>query len=256
MRRSRKRLTAAVATLALAGGLSAGLAGPAGAQAEGDATGVAATLSTLLINVGVPPTPFVAAPPSGSDSIVNANIPFVAQASVLAVESTVNGSTVNSEASAANASLINGVPGVPSPVLGAEALSSECSGDENGTTGEADVLNLVGFGGLVNVPVSVPPNTAITIPMVGSLVLNEQNQTASGITVRSLHLTLNVLGVIGADVIVAESACFPGGREADGGDGDGDGDGTGPAGTTGTTAETAAIATAANAVSGTPNLTG
>jgi hypothetical protein len=229
MRQGRKRLLASVATLALAGGLSTGLATPAGAQAEGDATGLEAALSALGINVAVPPIPFVSAPPSGSDSIVNANLNPVATALILGVQSTVNDPfNVNSSAAVVGASVLNGVLGLPSPVLGADVLTSECSGDENGTTGDADVANLAALGGAITVPVSVPPNTTIPLPLIGSLTLNEQNQTASGITVRSLHLAVNALGIATADVILAESACFPEGRSA----------------------------TAAAAIGGNPNLTG
>jgi hypothetical protein len=230
MRRSRKRLTAAVATLALAGGLSAGLASPASAQdASGDATGLQATLDTLLLDLNVPPTPFVSAPPSSSDSIANLNLDPLVNAVVLGVQSTVNGPAVNSAAS------VVGVNVLPEfGVLSADAITSECSANPDGVAADAGLLNASALGGSVNIPINAPPNTTVALPFVGSLTLNEQTETDGGIVVRSVHLNVNVLnaGLVVADVILSESACFPGDAAA------------------------AATATAAVATGGTPNLTG
>jgi hypothetical protein len=58
------------------------------------------------------------------------------------------------------------------------------------------------------IPVDVAPNTAITIPGIASVVVNEQVKTARKITVTGLHITLlkpaGELG-IGADIRVSEA---------------------------------------------------
>ena len=58
------------------------------------------------------------------------------------------------------------------------------------------------------IPIDVAPNTAITVPGIASVVVNEQVKTARKITVTGLHITLlkpaGELG-IGADIRVSEA---------------------------------------------------
>lgn len=102
------------------------------------------------------------------------------------------------------------------------------------------MLNATALGGAIVLPVGAPPNTVIPLPLIGSITLNEQEQNASGIIVRSVHLRVDALGIATADIVIAESGCFPFGANAFA---------TGGAGGSGR-------ATAASATSGVPNLTG
>ena len=63
---------------------------------------------------------------------------------------------------------------------------------------------------LINLPMNPPPNTTIGIPGVLVLILNERTVTGDGITQRgvssnALHLSVNVIGTITADVILAHA---------------------------------------------------
>lgn len=63
----------------------------------------------------------------------------------------------------------------------------------------------------IDIPVSLPPNTEIDLGIIGiTLIINEttvsgDGMTSYGISRNALHLTLNVLGLITGDVIVAHS---------------------------------------------------
>jgi hypothetical protein len=84
-------------------------------------------------------------------------------------------------------------------------FDSECRADPEGAQGSATVAKLVIFGQPVNV--STAPNTTITIPGIGVLILNEQTTDKDGtITVNAVHLKLN--GSLGkGDIILAQSRC-------------------------------------------------
>lgn len=63
---------------------------------------------------------------------------------------------------------------------------------------------------ILNIPIDPDPNTTISVPGVLTLVLNEQTVTGDGITSRGvatngLHLSMNVLNVITAEVIVSHT---------------------------------------------------
>lgn len=63
---------------------------------------------------------------------------------------------------------------------------------------------------LLNIPTTPGPNTTLNLLGVATLILNEQNVGGDGISDRSIsinaiHLTVNVVGLITADVIVAHA---------------------------------------------------
>ncbi len=145
---------------------------------------------------------------------------------------------VNSQASVANLCLLK-FPGSSNCVVMAEAVrsisvsaanaGSALSRDQSGANDRTQLVNLVIRSApnaiMAQIPLTVAPNTTITIPGIGFLVLNEQfcdggatlNATAqprctgtthSGLTVRALHLVLlQNFGPFnpGVEVIVAEA---------------------------------------------------
>ena len=209
-----RRTAAVVASVACAASFA--MTGTAGAEDEtGHATGLDAIIDSLLGTQQVGPTPTVQHPPGGSDSLVDVTVPSVLTTGVLNVSSV--GGSVTSAASVATVDVLG--------VVTAEAVSSECTADGSEVSGTAGLANASVAG--TPVAANPPPNTTVPVPLLGEVVLNEQEQDSSGIVVRSLHIAIATpLGVV-SDVIISESACF-----------------------TGVEAE------AASATSGTPNLTG
>src|SRR5581483_2117065 len=111
---------------------------------------------------------------------------------------------VNSSADVARASLVNGL-------ITVDGLHSECRattdpGDRSRSS--ATVVNLRVAGLLVNV--AAGPNSTVTVPGVGQLILNEQVESGTGLnqarSVNALHLKLDGLLAKG-DVILAHSDC-------------------------------------------------
>jgi hypothetical protein len=200
--RYRKVVLAPIAA-GLAGSLALVMSAPAGAQ-EGEANGIRGTVNviggTLL---SIPNTPHEEQPPGGSSQVAGlpGAVAPAATASILAASSDANGSS----AAVADLTAVNGlVPGVAN-VLTADAISSECSGAD----GSSSLVNAVAAG-VPALALSPPPNTTVPVPGVGSLVLNEQTSDAGGITVRAVHLTVNVAGIVTAEIVISESVCLAG----------------------------------------------
>lgn len=72
-----------------------------------------------------------------------------------------------------------------------------------------------GFAGLtvagIPVPITVPPNTTLSLPGIGTVVVNEQTVNGNGnVSVNGLHITvssLNLLGLpVGTDLVVAHAS--------------------------------------------------
>ncbi len=211
-------VAAALAAAATVG--TAGLAAPAGAEGEGEATGIEALLNLPVIGgVGIPPTPFVSNPPGGSEEAIGLDVPGAAAADVLTAAS---GPSPNGSQSAASVAGLDALSAVPLAATTADLLASSCDGNTGGTT----VLNASVLGIPVSVP--VPPNTGLSVPAVATAMVNEQTPSDNGITVRAVHIALPVLG---GEMILAESVCTASAGPDVGG-------------------------TAANVTSGTPNLAG
>jgi hypothetical protein len=92
-------------------------------------------------------------------------------------------------------------------------------GGPNGSPGPDDVvledlgISILGIP-IPDLPLNPPPNTIIDLSQLGivgaTLILNEQTFTGDGVNMGSLtsnavHLTLNVAGLITADVVIAHS---------------------------------------------------
>jgi uncharacterized repeat protein (TIGR01451 family) len=110
---------------------------------------------------------------------------------------------VASSADVAKASLVNNL-------IAVEGLHSECyaTSAQTGSQSSANIAKLRIAGVLVSV--AAGPNSTVTVPGVGQLILNEQIQTGSGLNqrraVNALHLQLDGLLAKG-DIILAHSDC-------------------------------------------------
>ena len=110
---------------------------------------------------------------------------------------------VASSADVAKASLVNGL-------ITVEGLHSDClASTANGASrSSANIANLRIAG--VRVNVAAGPNSTVTVPGVGQLILNEQVASGSGLnqtrSVNALHLKLDGLLAKG-DIILAHSDC-------------------------------------------------
>jgi hypothetical protein len=200
MRRRRAFLAPVVA--GVVGAMAFATTAPAGAQ-EGEANGIRAVVEVIGGTLTtIPNTPHQEQPPGGSTQV--ASLPGTAAPAATAGILTAAADGSGSSASVLNLTAANGVvPGFTS-VVTADAVTSECSFPD----GSSAIANGVAAG--VPVALSPPPNTTIPIPGVGQLVLNEQISDSGGITVRAIHLVVNVPGIVGAEVVVSESVCLAG----------------------------------------------
>ena len=99
-----------------------------------------------------------------------------------------------------------GIAMVPAITLGAVQSTSTttCAGSSGSTT--IAYLN-VGTTVVIAQPTNIAPNTVVNVGIV-KLVLNEQiafSTPDDGLTVNAVHVTVNVLGLVTANVVVASS---------------------------------------------------
>jgi hypothetical protein len=228
------------AAIAVAG-LTVGLAGPAVAAPSGSASGIGVSLTTPVGNQAIPPTPSVHLPPGGTVSVGSLSVPSVLSAGVLNASS--HQTSPTGAASSASVANLNALPGIAA--LSATLVSSACTADTSGTAGNSSIVN----GSVAGTPLNVSPspNTTVTVVGVGSVVLNEQQASNGGITVRAIHASIATPGGVDADIPVAVSVCDSGL-----GAGSGAGGGGGRVGAT----RAVSVAPAAAASGANPPLTG
>jgi hypothetical protein len=188
--------------VAVGSALVVGTSLPAGAdEPSGSATGVDALVDTVVTTIDVPPVPQVVLPPGGSDGLVDLDVPGALSAGVLAVTSTgANGTDANSSASVAAVDAVEGI-------ITAALITSVCAATPDGFDATSALTEAAAAG--VPLDATPPPNTGVDVPAVGSVVLNEQETTANGVTVRAVHATIDT-PVLGAELVISESACFAG----------------------------------------------
>ena len=112
-------------------------------------------------------------------------------------------------------------------VVGADVIQSNSTSDANGSGAASNdagtTFTNVTINGTPVLPINLQPNTTITLPGIGFVVLNEQTcddgskathtcsgATHSGLTVRAIHVVveqnaLGISGLPGAEVIVSEA---------------------------------------------------
>jgi uncharacterized repeat protein (TIGR01451 family) len=168
----------------------------------GGAFGEQLSFTVLGLTVSSPPTPSVTLPSGGggpfTSSLATVGMPGILSFDTLKV-STQGGSgsaiSVDSSADVAKANIMIG--GVT-----ADTVHSQCSAKLSSTSGSSKVAGLMINGKAVSAT-----GGRIDIPGVGTLILNEQTTSPSGVlTVNAMHLVLN--GRVGTgDIVVAQSRC-------------------------------------------------
>jgi|GEM_PF-1012829 len=183
----------------------------------GHAYGLAATATVLGIPaVSVAPTPNTGAVSTTSSSTTStpcvATLSGAVDAHVLCANVTTDAPAGRSSASASVADAAIGIAFVPAVTLGAVQSTSTttCAGSSGTTT-----IAYLKVGGTVVIaqPTAIAPNTTINVGIV-KLVLNEQiafSTPDDGLTVNAVHVTVNVLGLVTANVVVASSESDIGG---------------------------------------------
>jgi hypothetical protein len=199
-RRQHQIITSAVVAAAALGVWGSGTAA---AEPTGEASGVGADVVTPVTSVVLPLTPLVTLPPGGQASIGSLNVPGALTAGVLNAQSQATGSGATSSASVANLLALAGVA-----PLTADVVSSSCTSDASGVSGTSAIAN----GSFAGTPLAVSPspNTTVGVPPLGAVVLNEQQQSGSAITVRAIHATVDTPLGVSADIPVATSTCDSG----------------------------------------------
>ena len=191
-----------VAVFLAAGPAVAGTVGLVG----GGASGV--IVQTGLVNVG--PTPSVTLPATGggpfTDQLASVNVPNVLTAGVATVSTEGALGTAGFSRSSAQLLTVNVLNGT----ITADAVSSQCAIDSSGTTTGSSSLVNANATGVGPLSASPPANTTLTIPLVGTLILNEQTTTTGpggnrSITVNAVHLHLT--GLLSGDIILSQSRC-------------------------------------------------
>jgi hypothetical protein len=213
--RAGRRAARVVAVVAMVPVFTFGLAGAAHADVTsvtGRAAGISANV-TAPLPVALAATPVVTLPAAGSavpitQTVATAGVPLVLDAGVLTAttQGTLGpGGSVASSASVANTRVGN----LLTTLLAIGAVSSECTATEAGVTGDATVASISALGAPLVIDTS--PNTTLNVAGVGILHINEQiisgtapNQT---ITVNALRLEVNAVGVLAAEIVIAQSVC-------------------------------------------------
>ncbi len=178
-------------------------------------TGRAYGLAASVVAIGLPlvnivPTPdtgFVSTPGSSTTSTpCVAKLTGIVAARVLCANVTTDGPAGRSTASASVDDSTVAILSVPTVKVGAVQTTSTttCAGS-SGTTTIAYLK--VGSTVVIAQPTNIAPNTQVNVGVV-RLALNEQipfSTPDDGLTVNAVHLVVNVLGAVKANVVIASS---------------------------------------------------
>ncbi|MFE4972009.1 choice-of-anchor P family protein [Kitasatospora sp. NPDC056651] len=202
--RTRNRVLAGTALAAL-GALS--VASPAYAALPAPAAD-AYVVSTEALGgmVAVAPSPESTYPAGGTKTLVGLNVGPVATNSTLTATTAGDPAAGTSSASATVDKLGLDL-GVASVSL--TGVNSTCTATPTGATGSGLIAGgSVSIAGLpTNLQANAPANTKVSIPLVGSIVLNEQTTDANGVlTVNAVHITL-LPSLNGANLVIGHASC-------------------------------------------------
>ncbi len=181
-------------------------------EVSGGAFGESVDVTTLLnAHVTSGPLPSVTLPSTGggpfTNSVLSANVSNLLTAGVLNV-STEGGNLGTHQGFATSSASVADVNAL-SGLITAQVVASKCTSNGDGSIGSSTLTTVRVLGALV--AVNPAPNTAINLPGVGSVTLNEQIRPTNGagdtsIIVRAIHVRLN--GALGnGDIIISESRC-------------------------------------------------
>lgn len=196
----------------------------AATSASGQGYGLYATASVAGSNLNTPlgDTGAQSAPPdfTVAQTVTNASATAGSALSIgagvlsSATQSALAQNTVSAtgSAEALNLSLVSGglIPSsllqVTADSVGAQAQLT-CSGGVPVPSGSSVLTNLIvrSLGVNIPVPLNPAPNTVVGVSGVASITFNEQIATATSMTVNALHIRINVLGLIAADVVVGHA---------------------------------------------------
>src|SRR5712691_6729169 len=203
MRFMTKQWMSRLAALALAMGLTAGVAGAAVAQSvSGQAYGV--YVSTPVASQ--PQSPLAVLPaisaPNGDIANATADVPNAVSSDFL--NSTTTGAigttaaSAQSIASVADVNILGGL--ITATTLSAVVTSSRTATGATSNANGSTFANLTVNGVAVTVgDAAVAPNTSMPLPGVGYVVLNEQTPTGDGVT--SSGITVNMIHVVLQDAL-------------------------------------------------------
>ena len=234
-------LTSLLASTLFAGEYSQLLAAQnsVGGGANGASVNVTATVLGVGANVSVPTVTPVTLPPQGGSTSnqvasVNVQLGVPGVLTVLSTGLVVNttGGTISSSAHAESNSTVNNL-NLLNGLVTASTVRAKSTSDGNGasatSSGAGSFVNQLRISGVLQGQAEFAPNTTIAInasvtaivgglpvsvPVTGSLVLNEQSSGGNGVTTSSLavnYIHLNVSGSVAgqvslnADVIVASA---------------------------------------------------
>lgn len=203
--RAFRRLAASAAAL---GGLLLTATPAHAALMSPQADAYALSVNALGSNL-VAPTPRSMFPNGGTASLLDLNA-GIAEASAL--NATTAGDPTAGTSSASSSVAKVSVNLGPTASLDLSAVDATCTATPDGATGSSDIATAVVnslLSGLVppaNIPVNASPNTAIELPGLAKVVLNEQSTDADGVlTVNAVHITL-LSGKL-ADIVIAHAQC-------------------------------------------------
>ncbi|MFE7531600.1 choice-of-anchor P family protein [Kitasatospora sp. NPDC057542] len=156
--------------------------------------------------VAVAPSPESAYPSGGTRTLVGLDVGPVATTSVLTA--TTAGNPVDGTASAsATVDKLGLDLGVASVAL--TGVNSTCNATPTGATGSGLIAGGTVTVGLlpVSLQANAPADTRVDVPLVGSIVLNEQTTDADGVlTVNAVHITL-LPSLNGANLVIGHAQC-------------------------------------------------
>ncbi|MFE7558630.1 choice-of-anchor P family protein [Kitasatospora sp. NPDC057500] len=195
---------------ALAAALLTSVAGPAyAALTSPEAYAYVVSADAFGSLASVPPTPTSTYPPGGTTTLAGLSAGPFATNDTLTATTAGDPTTGTSSASATVDSL-----GIDFGPLGSAALTginSTCTATPSGATGSGTIAS-----GTVTLPFPLPPvslqanapaNTTVSIPGIGTAVLNEQTTDADGVlSVNAVHFTL-LPALNGANLIIGHAEC-------------------------------------------------
>lgn len=156
--------------------------------------------------VAVAPSPESTYPSGGTRTLVGLNVGPVATDATLTATTAGNPADGTASASAAVDRLGLNL-GVASVSL--TGIDSTCRATPAGATGSGLIAGgSISVAGIpTNLQANAPANTRVSIPLVGSVVLNEQTTDADGVlTVNAVHITL-LPSLNGADLVIGHAEC-------------------------------------------------
>lgn len=206
--RTRRRV---VLGTAVVGGLLCNALPAHAALTSPEATAYVVSADALAGLVAVPPTPLSTYPTGGTQTTLGIAVAPFASTATLTATTAGDPTTGDSSASATVEQLGVNLPLPLLPTtLALTGINSTCSATPAGATGNGTIATgslKVGLLPAITLAANAAPNTGVTVPGLGSLVLNQQSTDINGVlTVNAIHLTL--LPALGAaNVIIGHVTC-------------------------------------------------